>query len=73
MANSQSLEQAVAHTLDGHPEIRAAFTRFKVNEEQVGQAQAGYWPTLDFTGGIGYEYTDSPSTRNDAITVIRKA
>jgi len=66
MANSQSLEQAVAHTLDGHPEIRAAFTRFKVNEEQIGQAKSGYLPTLDFTGGIGYEYTDSPSTRNDA-------
>lgn len=65
MANSQSLEQAVAHTLDGHPEIKAAFTRFKVNEEQIKQAQAGYWPTLDVTGGIGYEHTDSPSTRND--------
>jgi len=65
VANSQSLEQAVAHTLDGHPEIRAAFTRFKVNEEQIGQAKSGYLPTLDFTGGIGYEYTDSPSTRSD--------
>jgi len=65
VASSQSLEQAVAHTLDSHPEIRAAFTRFKVNEEQVGQAKAGYYPTLDLTGGIGYEYTDSPSTRSD--------
>ena len=65
LANSQSLEQAVAFTLDGHPEIRAAFTRFKVNEEQIGQAKSGYLPTLDLTGGIGYEYTDSPSTRSD--------
>ncbi len=64
--HSQSLEQAVAHTLDTHPEIRAAFTRFKAAEKQVDQAEAGYLPTLDLTGGIGYEYTDSPSTRNDA-------
>lgn len=62
-ANSQSLEEAVAYTLDTHPDIRAAFTRFKVSEKQVEQAEAGYLPTLDATGGIGYEYTDSPTTR----------
>ena len=61
--NSQSLEQAVAHALDTNPEILAAFTRFKVSEKQVEQAEAGYLPTLDLTGGIGSEYTDSPSTR----------
>lgn len=64
--NSQSLEQAVAFTLDTHPELRVAYTRFKVSEKQVDQAEAGYWPTLDLTGGIGYEYTDSPSTRRSS-------
>jgi len=62
-ANSQSLEQAVAYALDTNPEIHAAFTRFKVSEKQVEQAEAGYFPTLDATGGIGSEYTDSPTTR----------
>lgn len=62
--NAQSLEQAVAYTFDTHPEIRAAYTQFKVNEKQVEQAQAGYLPTLDATAGYGYEYTDSPSTRS---------
>jgi len=65
VVNGQSLEQAVATTFDTHPELRAAYTRFKVNEKQVEQAKAGYWPTLDATAGIGYEYTDSPSTRSD--------
>jgi len=60
---SQSLEQAVAHTLDTNPELRAAYTRFKVSEKQVDQAQAGYLPSVDLTGGYGYEYTDSPGTR----------
>jgi len=61
--NAQSLEQAVAYTLDTHPDIRAAYTYFKVSEKKVDQAKSGYLPTLDVTGGIGYEYTDSPSTR----------
>lgn len=62
--NSQSLEQAVALTLDIHPELKVAFSNFKRNEEQIKQAQAGYFPTIDLIGGIGYEYTDSPSTRD---------
>lgn len=63
VAQAQSLEQAVAYTLDSHPDIRTAYTRFKVNEKQIEQAEAGYWPTIDATAGIGYEYTDSPTTR----------
>ena len=64
--NAQSLEQTVAYALDTNPDIQAAYTRFKVSEKQVEQAQSGYLPTLDLTGGIGYEYTDSPGTRRPA-------
>ncbi|WP_431312600.1 TolC family outer membrane protein [Psychromonas marina] len=67
VVNSQSLEQAVAFTFDTHPELRAAYTRFKVNEKQVEQAESGYWPTIDATAGIGYEYTDSPTTRRSGL------
>ncbi|PWF62816.1 channel protein TolC [Shewanella sp. BC20] len=62
-AHSQTLEQAVAHTLDTNPDLRVAFNRFKAREEQVNQAIAGYMPTVDITGGYGYEQTDSISTR----------
>ncbi|WP_022940860.1 TolC family outer membrane protein [Psychromonas hadalis] len=72
---SQSLEQAVAYTLDTHPELRVAFSKFKVSEKQIDQAKSGYWPTVDLTGGIGVEYTDSPSTRrsvgDDTETLTR--
>lgn len=61
--NSQSLEQAVAYTLDNHPDIRIAYSKFKVREHQIEQAESGYLPTVDVTGGYGYEYTDSPGTR----------
>lgn len=67
VVNSQSLEQAVAFTFETHPELRVAYTRFKVNEKQVEQAEAGYWPTIDVTAGIGYEYTDSPGTRRSGL------
>lgn len=65
--NSQSLEQAVAHALDTHPQLRAAYSRFKVKEKQVEQAESGYWPTVDVTGGYGYEHTDSPATRREGL------
>lgn len=65
-AYSQTLEQAVAHTLDTNPEIRIAFNRFKAREEQVNQAIAGYMPTIDISGGYGWEQTNSPSTRRKA-------
>lgn len=63
VVNAQSLEQAVAQTLSSHPDIRIAFSKFKVREEQVNQASSGYLPSIDLTGGYGYEYTDSPGTR----------
>ena len=65
-AYSQTLEQAVAHTLDTNPEIRIAFNRFKAREEQVNQAMDGYMPTVDISGGYGWEQTNSPSTRRKA-------
>ncbi|MCG9713173.1 TolC family outer membrane protein [Shewanella insulae] len=65
-ASSQTLEQAVAHTLDTNPDIRIAFNRFKAREEQVNQAIAGYMPSVDISGGYGWEQTNSPSTRRRA-------
>lgn len=59
----QTLEQAVARTLDSNPDIRIIFNRFKAKEEQVSQAYSGYMPSVDVTAGYGYENTNSPSTR----------
>ncbi|MFT5559897.1 MAG: adhesin transport system outer membrane protein [Sphingobacteriales bacterium] len=78
LSNAQSLEQAVAYSLDTDPDIRVAYAQFKVFEKLVEQAEAGYFPTVDLTGGIGYEYTDSPGTRStrslnaDTPTLNRK-
>lgn len=61
--NAQTLEQAVAQALDNNPDLRIALTKFKVAEERVNQATAGYLPTIDLTAGYGYEETNSPGTR----------
>ncbi|WP_246029037.1 TolC family outer membrane protein [Parashewanella tropica] len=65
-AQGQSLEQAVAHTLDTNPDIRIAYNRFKVREEQKDQSWSGFLPNVELTAGYGYESTNSPSTRRDA-------
>jgi len=67
--HSQTLEQAVAHTLESNPEILIAFNRFKAREEQVDQAFAGYLPTVDISGGYGWERTNSPATRTKIGTL----
>ena len=65
--NAQSLEQAVATALDSHPDIRQSFARFKSKEEDVNRASAGYFPTIYLTAGYGYEYTDTPGNRRNAV------
>jgi adhesin transport system outer membrane protein len=65
-SEAQTIEQAVATTITTNPTIRQAYTRFKVREEQVVQAKAGYLPSLDLTAGYGWEQTDTPSSRAQA-------
>ncbi|WP_272944686.1 TolC family outer membrane protein [Gallaecimonas xiamenensis] len=58
------MEQAVADTLESHPDLRIVFSRFKAYQEQSRQAKGGYYPQVDLSAGYGYEDTDSPSSRS---------
>ncbi len=72
---AQSLEEAVAHTLDTNPEVREIFNRFKARQEQITQARSGYLPSLDVDAGIGPEYNDTPGLRatgEDGVDRTRK-
>lgn len=75
-ASAQSLEQAVAFTLDSNPELRVMFNQFKASQEQISIAKGGYLPTLDVDAGIGPEHTNSPSLRDsgedDGVNYIRR-
>ena len=66
-SSADTLEQAVANTLDTHPELRIVFNRFKAREAQIDQAFAGYLPNVEVSAGWGIENTDSPSTRRNPL------
>ncbi len=46
-----NLDRAVGIALKKHPSVRAGQGSVAVSEAKKGQAQAGYWPTLDATAG----------------------
>lgn len=74
-ASAQSLEQAVAFTLDSNPSLRVMFNRYKASQEQIAIAKGGYLPTLEVDAGVGPEHTNSPSLRadgeDDGVNYIR--
>jgi adhesin transport system outer membrane protein len=61
---AQTLEEAVTHTLMTHPKVKEAFHLYQARQYEQDEAFAGYLPKLDANAGIGYEYTDSPGTRD---------
>ncbi|WP_111873021.1 TolC family outer membrane protein [Aeromonas bivalvium] len=63
LAQAQSLEQSVAQTLATHPKIKEAFDLYQARMYQHDGAKGGYYPTVDLRAGVGYEETDSPTTR----------
>ena len=61
--SAQSLPEAIQTAIDNHPELRASASSRLSAEEDLRGARAGYYPTVDLTGGYGREGTDSPATR----------
>lgn len=52
-AAAQTLEQAVAFTLEGNPEIKSAYNEY-VSKRYLNDASGGaYRPSIDLDGGIG--------------------
>lgn len=64
-AGSQTLEQELSDALAVHPLINSA--RFNLREAGgvVDEAFGEFLPEVDLTGDSGYEYTDSPTRRDD--------
>lgn len=62
-ADGPGIYDIVAQALTFNPDVAEARNRWLARTEEVRQAEGGFLPTLDLNAGIGYEYTDSPSTR----------
>ncbi len=71
---SASLEEVVAQGLSDNPEVQRAINARNAVYQELRQARAGYYPTLDFAAGIGYEWTNNSTTRsggNDDVELTR--
>ncbi|MGZ0076493.1 MULTISPECIES: TolC family outer membrane protein [unclassified Methylomonas] len=58
-----SLQESIQKVLDENPQVQAAKSERRAVEEEIGQAKAGYFPTVDVTAGIGWEESNNPTTR----------
>ncbi|MBC8319018.1 MAG: TolC family outer membrane protein [Desulfobulbaceae bacterium] len=59
-AQAETLHEAVEHALITNPQVRAVQHNRLARDQEVEQAKAGYYPTLDFSAGIGRNEIFSP-------------
>lgn len=57
------LAQVVSEALSSNPDVAEARSQWLARRAEVRQAEGGYLPSVDLNAGIGYERTDSPTTR----------
>ena len=58
-----SLTDVVRDAIATNPDVAEVRNQWLARREEIRQAEGGYLPSVDLNAGIGYEYTDSPSTR----------
>lgn len=63
VAQDKPLPEIVREALSSNPDVTEARDRWLARREEVRQAEGGFYPSVDVNAGIGYEYTDSPTTR----------
>jgi adhesin transport system outer membrane protein len=64
-AMADTLENALANLLQSSDRVAAAQANLRANTEGIGVARSDYFPKAVIGGDAGYEYTDSPSLRDD--------
>lgn len=57
---AETLQDAVQQMITSNPDVRAVAHNRLAREEEVKQARAGYFPTLDFEAGAGKDYVEKP-------------
>ncbi|MBF0310341.1 MAG: TolC family outer membrane protein [Magnetococcales bacterium] len=62
-ARAEDMVHAVARSLTDHPQMKALNYSSHAAQARVGQAYAGYMPSLDLRAAGGLEHTNSPTTR----------
>ena len=62
-ASAITLQEAIDTTINTHPDVLAAGNERNAVSEEINQAKAGYYPTVDLTLGTGFENSDNTTTR----------
>jgi outer membrane protein, adhesin transport system len=62
-ASATSLEESIQAALATNPDVGVVQADREAVDQEVRQAQALYFPSVDLRGAIGPEYTNSPATR----------
>ncbi|MGB9149173.1 MAG: TolC family outer membrane protein [Burkholderiales bacterium] len=63
VAQGQTLREAVEHAIRTNPDVLASTSRRLATDEELNQAQAGFWPRVDLNAGYGRENVDTPEAR----------
>lgn len=58
--SAETIGEAITEVLQTHPQVRSQVYSKLAKEEEVGQAKAGYFPTLDVEGAIGWADYQEP-------------
>lgn len=61
--SATTLQEAISTTIKTNPDVLAASSERKAVAEEINQAKAGYYPTVDLGLGYGWEESDNPTTR----------
>ncbi|MDD2267400.1 TolC family outer membrane protein [Sulfuricurvum sp.] len=61
--NALSLQEGVDEALATHPVVQERLHNYRATLEDLRTTEAQYLPTLDYTGTISRDRTDSPNTR----------
>ncbi len=63
-ADAASLLDSVQLALETNPEVDVVKADRLAVDQELRQARAGYFPSIDFRAGVGPEYSDTPTTRS---------
>lgn len=59
-----TLQEVVSQAVSSNPDVLEKLSTRLAVEEEVRQAKAGYYPSVDLNAGIGRENSDTPFTRS---------
>ncbi len=63
-AAATTLQEAVTLAVSSHPTVQKLMAKKRATDQDIDEARAEFFPRVDATGEIGYEYTDNFFTRS---------